>query len=72
MPSLLEYPHLTTPPKTTSTVKIPIVVLYLLEKAKVRTKKETNQKIAMDDGNIFGEEGLMKGPKSSDKEGEAM
>lgn len=51
---------------------MPTVVLYLLAKAKVRTKKETNQKIAMDEGKIFGEEGPMKGPKSSDKEGEAM
>lgn len=71
-PSLFEYPRPTTPQTTASAVKLPTAVLSTSAKAKARAKKETDQKTAMDEGNISGEAGPIKGPKSSDKEGKAM
>lgn len=68
-PSLFEYPRPTTPPTTNSAVKLPTAVLSTSAKAKARAKKEADQKTVMDEGNAPAN---VKGPNSSDKDGEAM
>ncbi|KAI3971480.1 hypothetical protein MKW92_033651 [Papaver armeniacum] len=43
-PSLFEYPKPTTPPATTSAVKLPTAILSTSAKAKARAKKDADQK----------------------------
>ncbi|XP_077250441.1 26S proteasome non-ATPase regulatory subunit 1 homolog A-like [Tasmannia lanceolata] len=74
-PSLFEYPRPTTPPTTTSTVKLPTAVLSTSAKAKARAKKEMDQKASTE--KLSNEDALIgsssgKGPKSTDKDGESM
>ncbi|XP_077229814.1 26S proteasome non-ATPase regulatory subunit 1 homolog A-like [Tasmannia lanceolata] len=74
-PSLFEYPRPTTPPATTSTVKLPTAILSTSAKAKSRAKKEADQKASTEklsnEGASIGSSSG-KGPKSTDKEGESM
>ncbi|PKU86786.1 26S proteasome non-ATPase regulatory subunit 1 homolog A [Dendrobium catenatum] len=73
-PSLFEYPRPTTPPASTSTVKLPTVVLSTSAKAKARAKKEAEQKAnaeksSIEDVSTSSTSG--KGVKASEKESEA-
>lgn len=74
-PSLFEYPRPTTPPTSTSTVKLPTAVLSTSAKAKARAKKEAEQKaaterLASDDATSGS--ASAKGSKTLDKDTESM
>ncbi|XP_072961995.1 26S proteasome non-ATPase regulatory subunit 1 homolog A-like isoform X2 [Typha angustifolia] len=74
-PSLFEYPRPTTPPTTTSAVKLPTAVLSMTAKSKSRAKKDAEHKASLEkssseeasSGSSSG-----KGPKSSEKDSDAM
>ncbi|MQL74860.1 hypothetical protein Taro_007243 [Colocasia esculenta] len=71
-PSLFEYPRPTTPPTSSSTVKLPTAVLSTSAKAKARAKKDAEQKANAE--KLSGEEasGSGKGQKPSEKHADSM
>ncbi|PKA56551.1 26S proteasome non-ATPase regulatory subunit 2 1A [Apostasia shenzhenica] len=72
-PSLFEYPRPTTPPTSTSAVKLPTAVLSTSAKAKSRAKKEAEQRaLAEKSSNEDASSSSGKGPKASDKDNDIM
>ncbi|KAG0498309.1 hypothetical protein HPP92_002606 [Vanilla planifolia] len=74
-PSLFEYPRPTTPPTSTSTVKLPTAVLSTSAKAKARAKKEAEQKANAEKfstEDISVSSNSVKGSKASEKDYESM
>ncbi|XP_039131749.1 26S proteasome non-ATPase regulatory subunit 1 homolog A-like [Dioscorea cayenensis subsp. rotundata] len=87
-PSLFEYPRSTTPPTSTSTVKLPTAVLSTTAKAKSRAKRDAEQKAIADKASEktsgekstekgTGEDGSTgsssgKGQKPSEKDADSM
>lgn len=87
-PSLFEYPRPTTPPTSTSTVKLPTAVLSTTAKAKSRAKRDAEQKAIADKASEktsgekstekgTGEDGSTgsssgKGQKPSEKDADSM
>lgn len=72
-PSLFEYPKATTTATATSAVKLPTAVLSTTAKAKLKVKKDAEQKAASEKKS--GEEASSssgKGSKSAEKDGDAM
>ncbi|KAI0492395.1 hypothetical protein KFK09_026666 [Dendrobium nobile] len=74
-PSLFEYPRPTTPPSSTSTVKLPTAVLSTSAKAKARAKKEAEQKASADkpsSESVSASSSSGKGPKAAEKDSESV
>ncbi|KAJ0984151.1 hypothetical protein J5N97_002507 [Dioscorea zingiberensis] len=61
-PSLFEYPRPTTPPTSTSTIKLPTAVLSTTAKAKSRAKRDAEQKAILEKASEKS-----SGEKSTDK-----
>lgn len=72
-PSLFEYPSPTTPPTSTSAVKMPTAVLSTAAKAKSRAKKDAEHKVSEKPPSDDATSSVSaKAAKSSEKESDAM
>ncbi|XP_010913789.1 26S proteasome non-ATPase regulatory subunit 1 homolog A [Elaeis guineensis] len=74
-PSLFEYPRPTTPPTSTSAVKLPTAILSTTAKAKSKAKKDAEHKASSEKSSSENASSTLssgKGPKSSEKDADPM